>query len=74
MKEARRKIAADLELIVRGEDVKQADAVLAEVLLQMAAEAGGSLSFNPADLEFMEEVARRLRTKGVDPDTGQWLC
>lgn len=73
LRESRRKIAPGTYLVVRGEDVEPTDAVLAEVLCEMAAEAGGRLYFRE-EQEFMEEVARRLRAKGVDPESGQWLC
>lgn len=73
IKEARRVGARGIEIVVRGENVEPIDAVLAEVLLEMAAEAGGILTFGEDDAT-MDEMARRLRVKGVDPGSMQWLC
>lgn len=73
MKESRKTIAPGMELVVRGEDVEPTDAVLAEVLCEMAAEAGGALQFDPDDPQVMDEIARRLQAKGVDYRTGAWL-
>jgi len=73
IKEARREIAPGFDLVVRGEDIEAAHAVLAEVLFEMTAEAGGEMRFNMRDLSTVEEMARRLRAKGVDPETGQWI-
>ena len=72
--ESRREIMPGVEIVVRGEDVESTDAVLAEVILELAAEAGGEVTINVDDPETMETLARRLREKGVDPISGQWLC
>lgn len=74
VKESRREIAPGMDLVVRGEGVESTDAVLAEVLCELAAEAGGELRVNMDDPSLVEEIARRLRAKGVDPETGRWLC
>lgn len=72
--ESRREIAPGIELVVTGEGVKSTDAVLAEVILELAAEAGGKVTIDMDDHETMETLARRLREKGVDPISGQWFC
>lgn len=47
-------------------DLSDADLMVAEILLEMAAEQGS------AQIEFdEEELARRVRAKGYDPMTGQ---
>lgn len=73
MKESRRTIAPGVELVVKGENVEPTDAVLAEVLCEMAAESGGTLTFDEKDPAVMDEIARRLQAKGVDYRTGAWL-
>jgi hypothetical protein len=73
-KESRRETAHGFKIVVRGENVQPTDAVLAEVVMEMTAEVGGTKIFNMDDPATMEEMARRLRAKGVDPETGQWLC
>lgn len=74
IKESRREIAPGVDLVVRGEDVEPTDAVLAQVLCEMAAEAGGSRSFNLDDPATLEELTFRMRAKGVDLETGAWIC
>jgi hypothetical protein len=73
LNESRREIAPGVDLVVRGENVGPTDAVLAEVVCEMTAEAGGERCFDMKDPATVEEVACRLRAKGVDPETGQWL-
>lgn len=72
--ESRRKSAHGFDIVVRGENVKPTDAVLAEVVMEMAAEVGGTRTFRMDDPATMDELARRLRAKGVDPHSMQWLC
>ena len=74
IKESRREIAPGIEPLVRGEDLEPTDAVMAQVLCEMAAEAGGSRSFNLDDPATIAELFFRMRAKGVDLETGQWLC
>ena len=74
LKESRKELSPGVDLVVRGENVEPTDAVLAEVVMEMAAEAGGTMTFRMDDPATMDEMARRLRAKGVDPETGQWLC
>lgn len=73
LNEARREIAPGVDLVVRGRGIEEAHAVLAEVLHEMVIEADGERSFNMGDPVTVEEMARRLRAKGIDPETGQWL-
>lgn len=73
-RESRRETAHGIEIVVRGENVQPTDAVLAEVVIEMAAAAGGTKVFRMDDPETVEEMARRLRAKGVSPETMQWLC
>ena len=73
IKESRREIAPGIEPLVRGEDLEPTDAVMAQVLCEMAAEAGGSRSFYLDDPATMEALFFRMRGKGVDLETGEWL-
>lgn len=73
LNEVRREVAPGVDLVVRGRGIEEAHAVLAEVLHEMAIEAGGERSFNMEDPATVDEMARRLRAKGIDPETGQWL-
>ncbi len=73
IKESRREIAPGIELVVRGDGVEPTDAVLAHVLCEMAAEAGGRMEFSMDDPSTVEEIERRLRVTGVNPENGQWL-
>lgn len=65
--ESRRKLANGATLTVSGEGVQPTDAVLAEVLCEMAAAGGAQLEFSE------DEIAQRLLAKGVDPKTMEWL-
>lgn len=47
------------------------DAVLAEVVIELAAEAGGKLQIRMDDAAMMEKVAQRMRQKGFDLKTGE---
>ena len=73
MKEERRTIRPGVDIVLRGEDVQPTDAVLAEVIIELAAEAGGKLEICLEDDALMEKFAQRLRQKGVDMETGEWL-
>lgn len=69
MSESRRTILPGVDVVVRGEGVEPADAVLAEIVIEMATEAGGHLQVRMDDRELVEELIRRLRAKGIDPHT-----
>lgn len=73
MKEERRTIGPGVDLVLTGEDVQPMDAVLAEVIIELAAEAGGKLEIRMDDAAMMAEVTQRMRQKGVDMETGEWL-
>lgn len=53
------------EITLSSEALSQADLVVAEVLLELAAEQG-----NPAVETTLDEIARRIAAKGYDPATG----
>lgn len=72
--ESRRTIADGVDLVVTGPDVEPTDAVMAEVIIEMAAEAGGKIRIDLNDHAALDEISRRLRAKGVDPTSGAWLC
>lgn len=71
MKEERRTIGPGVDLVLTGEDVQPMDAVLAEVVIELAAEAGGKLQIRMDDAAMMEKVAQRMRQKGFDLKTGE---
>ena len=56
------------DITISSPDLTDADLAVAEILLEMTAEQGSSrISVDE------EELARRLRAKGYDPDTGERL-
>jgi hypothetical protein len=71
--EVRREIMPGVDLVVKGKGVQQATAVLAEVLVELASEAGGELRFSMNEPATVERFAQRLRQKGIDPSTGEWI-
>ncbi len=56
----------DEDMTISSPDLSDMDLAVAEILLEMTAEQGSN------QIEFAEEeIARRLRAKGYDPETGQ---
>lgn len=54
------------DMTISSPDLSDMDLAVAEILLEMTAEQGSN------QIEFAEEeIARRLRAKGYDPETGQ---
>lgn len=41
--------------------------------MELAGEAGGKTTFNIDDPKMVDIVVRRLRKKGIDPETGQLI-
>ena len=56
-----------VDLVVRGEGVQAAHAVLTQVLIELAADLGGQLRFSMSDPIMVEQLAQQLRQKGIDP-------
>jgi hypothetical protein len=56
-------------IVLSSDQHSQADLVVAEVLLELCAERG-TTEFTFSD-EDMDEIARRVRAKGYDPNTGE---
>ena len=69
----RREIAPGVDISITGEGVQQGDVVLAHVLIELAFEAGGQLKVNMSDPVMVEKIFQRLRLKGINPETGEWL-
>jgi hypothetical protein len=66
MKEITREIAPGVEITLTGEDVQPDDAILAQVLLELAAEAGGKLRFDMSDHQVLEKILQRAEEKGLN--------
>ena len=73
MKEVHREILPGVSITLRGEDVQEQDAVLAEVLIELAVEAGGTLRFSMNDSTIVEKIIQRLQQKGIDFSVGKNL-
>ena len=71
MPRVRRELASGVDLVVDGEDITEKDALIAEIIMQIAAERGVSELRITQDV--MDEVIRRARQQGLDAITGEWL-
>ena len=71
MPRVRRELASGVDLVVEGEDITEKDALIAEIIMQIAAERGVSELRITQDV--MDEVIRRARQQGLDAITGEWL-
>ena len=56
------------EIVISSDDLTNGDLVIAEILLEMAVEQG-STEIRVS----MDELARRVRAEGYDPNTGEPL-
>jgi hypothetical protein len=61
------------DTIPKSKEAHDSDAVLVEVLCEMVEEAGGPLRFGLSDPVTLDEIVRRLRAKGINPSTGDWI-
>lgn len=73
LNESKCDITPEIEIVVRGEDVQPTDAILVQVICEIAAENGGKINFYLDNREMMERIAEKLRHKGVDPNTMNWM-
>jgi hypothetical protein len=71
MKEVHREILPGVSITLTGEDIQEQDAVLAEVLIELAAEAGGTLRVSMDDYAMLDKILQRLQQKGIDFSQGQ---
>jgi hypothetical protein len=73
LNESKCDITPEIEIVVRGEDVQPTDAILVQVICEIAAENGGKINFYLDNREMIERIAEKLRHKGVDPHTMNWM-